>query len=120
MYINFAIQPMICGNIISRNFTDTMKVTILNAEEIQQTMNSDCEITFISSILLATVFITWVATSTLIIIVLLNKLKFKIKHKQQTENETLRISTKLSCNLESKTIVDTSDNVAYGMFTSQR
>ena len=87
---------------------------------VSDNYRSNCETTFISSILLATLFITWVPISTLIIFILLNKLNFKLKHGQQMANQGLTTTTNSMCNLESKTVINTSDNVAYGMFSRGR
>ena len=138
----FAVQSVVCGN-IPGNSSDLITVTTLTTEEISIPVNTigeeqyyyynnysmtlhtsavtysvlgkKNEATFISSILLATLFITWVTISTLIIIIL----KFKIEYKQVMINEGLT-STNSSCNVKSKTVIDTSDNVAYGMFTRGR
>ena len=144
----FAVQTVVCGN-TSGNYSDLISVTTLNTEEIgiganatitttgkeqnywnnsmtvQQTLCSSTvtnsvpssldKKTFISSVLLATLFIIWVTISTLIIIIL----TCKIKYTQAMLNEVLT-STNSPHNVESKTIIDTSDNVAYGMFTRGR
>ena len=76
-------------------------------------------VTFISTILLSTLFITWIAISTVIIVILL-KFKIKVKHELEMANQELITSTNSSCNTVSQTAIDTSENVAYGMFSRAR
>ena len=100
----------------------SIKVSATTGEEpndrnatLQQTIthsvcnNSENGVTFISSIILATLFSTWVAVST-VIIVLLFKLNNKLKHEPEMAN----------CNVASQAAIDTSENVAYGMFLQAR
>ena len=135
---------MVCGNILG-NFSDLISVTTMNGDEtsmipananttgkdqiyimttqhtpythvvIYSAPASSEKKTFISSILLATLFVILVTISTLIIVVLM----CKIKHKQVTLNQGLP-SPNLSPNVELNTVIDISDNVAYGMCTRGR
>ena len=146
----FAVQSVICGNppgnfsdLISVTTLNEDEISMISANatvsttvgeeqnynySIMTTQRTPCTSVviysipanlenkaFISSVLLAILFVIWVTISTTVIIILM----CKIKHEQVTLNQGLP-SPNSSLNVESNTVIDTSDNVAYGMFTRGR
>lgn len=102
------------------NLSDLIHATTANeTDNLQQNMATSLtnamlwdkgEVTFISSIMLAALFILWSAVSMTVIICLV-KAKIKIGHELKVVSETV---------ISSMNTLDTSENVAYGMhvFTS--
>ena len=133
----FAVQSVVCGN-LSANVSDSINVTAPNIREMAKCKGTSVDsnspnqqipcteivtnpvtdnsrivtITFIASIVLATLFTVWVVISTLIIIMLL---KFRRKG---VRTIVTRASTTRSHNVDPQTVFDTSDNIAYGMITA--